>query len=128
MVELLSRQQLRLGVVVAADGAGDPGEVLEALLPLGHLVVRAAQLGHLDFFGLNILLQHQYKTLQKDLSWVTLILNWLLVESPMVKVRVAVSPEVGLRSKYAWSPVFVCYLFVCCLFVCFLLPVFVPQM
>ena len=50
MVELLSRQQLRLGVVVAADGAGDPGEVLEALLPLGHLVVRAAQLGHLDFF------------------------------------------------------------------------------
>ena len=50
VVELLSRQQLRLGVVVAADGAGDPGEVLEALLPLGHLVVRAAQLGHLDFF------------------------------------------------------------------------------
>ena len=122
MVELLSRQQLRLGVVVAADGAGDPGEVLEALLPLGHLVVRAAQLGHL------FLLQHQYKTLQKNLSWVTLILNWLLVESPMVKVRVAVSPEVGLRSKYAWSPVFVCYLFVCCLFVCFFLPVFVPQM
>ena len=123
MVELLSRQQLRLGVVVAADGAGDPGEVLEALLPLGHLVVRAAQLGHLDFFGLNILLQHQYKTLQKDLSWVTLILNWLLVESPMVNVRVAVSPEVGLRSKYAWSPVFVC----CCYFYHFFLPVFVPQ-
>ena len=53
----------------------------------------------------------------------TLILNWLLVESPMVKVRVAVSPEVGLRSKYAWSPVFVC----CCYFYHFFLPVFVPQ-
>ena len=48
VVELLCRQQLGLRIVVASDCAGDPGEVLEALLPLGNLVVRAAQLGHLD--------------------------------------------------------------------------------
>ena len=34
MVELLSRQQLGLSIVVAPNCAGDTGEVLEALLPL----------------------------------------------------------------------------------------------
>merc|ERR1719233_292932 len=42
-----------------------------------------------------------------QLYWVTLIFHWLLVVSPTVKARVAVSVAVQLRSRYEWYPVLV---------------------